>query len=409
MVCFKSALIPLFLLVCLDAQAAFSLTPQDQKLIEQGKALTDAASLPAEGRIALEHAATHQQAAHDTAEKSRQQIKQWQQNPLATANASPPTQHAMVKPPRLLIFASQSLGPKGLDELLQLSATMPQATVVFRGISKDMPLGQGMLAIQALAANKQPTPHIVIDPTLFDRYHVTAVPTVVLLNNSATAVSARVSGLADPAWLMQQFERGNHGDQGIRGPVSTISEPDLIEVMKARFAAIDWEAKKQAVKERFWKMQSFHLLPLATRSQTRFIDPSVALTRDITGGDGAMIAKQGTVMNPLDMRPFTQAVVVFDPLDKKQLEWLNKTIPTLKKRPGVTRLTLIATQFEREKGWDAYTKLTDTVAAPVYLLTPDLVERFVLTVTPSIITAQGKRFVIEEVAPPAPSIQEGAR
>ncbi len=85
----------------------------------------------------------------------------------------------------------------------------------------------------------------------------------------------------------------------------------------------------------------------------------------------------------------------------------NHSIP--KKRPGVTRLTLIATQFDREKGWDAYTKLTDTVAASVYLLTPDLVERFALTVTPSVITAHDKRFVIEEIVPSAPSIQEATQ
>lgn len=65
-------------------------------------------------------------------------------------------------------------------------------------------------------------------------------------------------------------------------------------------------------------------------------------------------------------------------------------------RSGVQQLTFIVTRLDREQGWDSYKRVTDAVDAPVYLLTPDVAESFALAATPSVITAQGKRFVVEE-------------
>jgi conjugal transfer pilus assembly protein TraW len=168
-------------------------------------------------------------------------------------------------------------------------------------------------------------------------------------------------------------------------------------VMKARLARIDWDAKKQQAKARFWQQQRFITLPRATQPRRRMIDPTITVTQDIQASDGTVIVRQGTQINPLEVRPFTQAVVVFDPLDKGQVAWLTKTIPQLKQRSGVQQLTFIATRFDREQGWDSYKHTLDAVNAPVYLLTPDVTERFGLAVTPSVITAQGKkRFIVEE-------------
>jgi conjugal transfer pilus assembly protein TraW len=91
-------------------------------------------------------------------------------------------------------------------------------------------------------------------------------------------------------------------------------------------------------------------------------------------------------------------VVVFDPLDKKQIATLAKALPDIRKAPGVQRITYIATRFDRDKGWDSYKEITDHFDTPVYLLTPDLVSRFELEVTPSIITAKDKKFIVRELA-----------
>ncbi|MDF5484982.1 TrbC family F-type conjugative pilus assembly protein, partial [Vibrio parahaemolyticus] len=219
--------------------------------------------------------------------------------------------------------------------------------IVFRGIPEGMNLGQGVKAIQALAAKKDPVPNIIINPTLFKTYNITAVPTIVMLEDEPLPgeqpnVVAQVSGLSDPVWLAREVDNGEKGDLGVKGPVEKISEPDLIDVAKKRLANIDWEEKKKQAIERFWTKQNFNELPRAPKSRTREIDPSVMITSDINTPDGTVFAHAGDVINPLcdpkevckpGTRPFTQAVVVFDPLDKKQMELLAKKLPEIKQEP----------------------------------------------------------------------------
>ncbi len=334
--CFKAitVAIALFLVMAEGAWATSNDIAVDQALIEQGRLIVEKAYQSEQGALPQNH---HIEAAMQEATRFFHALQSPSSLLQETQARSDKTKNNHSY--KVLVFASYALGERGLNDLLGSVAGNASAVLVFRGIPKGMSLGQGIQAIQALATRKKPIPSIVIDPTLFRKYRVTTVHTIVMLEDQpllgkTPKTLASVQGLSNLTWLVRQLAQGVTGDQGIKGPIRAISEPDLIEVMKERFAAIDWEAKKQAVKEKVWKMQSFHPLPLATHSQTRFIDPSVALKKDITGADGTMIAKQGTVMNPLDRRSFTQAVVVFDPIDKRQLEWLNKTIPSLKNAPA---------------------------------------------------------------------------
>lgn len=118
-----------------------------------------------------------------------------------------------------------------------------------------------------------------------------------------------------------------------------------------------------------------------------------------------MFARKGEVINPLcahgeeckpGTRQFTQVDYHFDPLDKKQMQLLAELVPKVQQERGVQRITYIATQFERDSGWDSYKHVTDTVDAPVYLLTPDVVNRFQVEYTPTVITAQGNNFLVRE-------------
>lgn len=415
-----TALLRLALSACADER----LTPEDQKRIQQGRALAEAVqkqNVSSEMQQGIRQAEALKATVQQTAEHSRRWAEQWVQRlkqaqavRQATLERKKAEREAAAKAPQVLIFASRSLGRKALDDLLSVAAATQNAAVVFRGIPKGATLGRGILAIQALAAPHKPVPNIVIDPTLFRRFSVAAVPAIVLLEagealsvpgeptDKKPKVLARVAGLSDPVWLLQEAARGRRGDQGVRGPIAEISEPDLIEVMKARLATIDWETKKKQATARFWQQQRFIELPRATQHRRWIVDPTVAITQDIMAANGTLIAQQGTRLNPFDLRPFTQAVVVFDPLDTAQMAWLPKIIPHLKKRPGVQRLTFIATRFDRERGWDSYKWVTEAVDAPVYLLTPDVSVRFALAATPSVITSQGQRFVVEEWIPSDP-------
>lgn len=301
-----------------------------------------------------------------------------------------------------LVFASLSLEGEGLADLLEAASVMPGTAVVFRGLPEGMKFSQGIAWLQQMAAQHDPMPNIMLDPTLFRRHNIQSVPTVVMLEE-ATVVGherdelARVAGLTDPAWLAERVERGERGDLGNKGPVAAVEERDLIEVMQERVMAIDWEAKKEQAIERFWSNQDFLWLPTANQPRTRRIDPRVYVTEDITDADGQVLVAQGTYINPLELRPFTQAVVVFDPLDRKQVELLDRMLPTIASREGVQTTTLIATQFDRLEGWDSYRSVTDHFDAPVYLLTSDIVQRFELERIPSVITSDGQAFVVEEL------------
>ena len=79
-----------------------------------------------------------------------------------------------------------------------------------------MNLGQGVKAIQDLAAKKDPVPNIIINPQLFKLHNVTSVPTVIMLDGEQLLgqqpkVVAQVSGLADPAWLAREVKSGGGG------------------------------------------------------------------------------------------------------------------------------------------------------------------------------------------------------
>lgn len=340
-----------------------------------------------------------------------------------------------------LLFVSYSLGESALKEMLEIASIDQSVALVMRGIPEGMDVWAGMAQIQRLAAEFDPVPNIVLDPTLFEKYQVTMVPTLVFVeqrqprepdltheemdkrfnplnpdyepptladsgskvdvgNQSELKEIARVKGLSDPEWIKRQVKYGQIGDLGIKGPVLEIAERDLIEVMKERVMQVDWDEKKRQASKRYWSNQRFIHLPTNEKEEIRFVDASVTATRDIVGSDGQFIAHAGTTVNPLSSRPFTQAIIVFDPTDKKQLHWIRDALPAIEQSEEVKKVVYIATQLETDDGWDNYEALTDELDAHVFLLTPDIKERFELRSTPSVITANSTHFVIHELFKP---------
>lgn len=330
-----------------------------------------------------------------------------------------------------LIFVSYSLDDATLDDVLTAASGDARTAVVMRGIPDGMRLWDGVKRLQDMALTKDPVPNVMLEPTLFETYAVTAVPTIVVLSElpddpvdlpanplespendaqvskaaqsylapAERTVLGRVQGLSSPIWLQRRLAAGDNGDFGIRGPVEDIAERDLIDVMKERVLQIDWDQKKEQTKERYWQGQKFIALPRARKAEVRYVDASVIATADIKTSQGDFVARAGDRVNPLATRPWTQAVVVFDPLDKKQMELLHARLPAIASTPGVANVMLIATRFDAEEGWDSYTAVTDAFDAPVYQLTPDVKERFHLRYTPSIITANDTHFIVTELAP----------
>ena len=382
------------------------LTNEDIVIIEQGKKLAEKARQMKELPDWTKNTNLNQAQV-----EARQFLQQLQKSdPTLKAMAKRQSEKNVYTKHSTLIFASYSLGKEGLKDVLDTASGENDVVVVFRGIPNGMNIGDGIKAVQKLAKQMDPVPNIVINPVLFKKHNVTSVPTIIILEKKTKPGHnpkelAKVIGLSTLEWIRKKVGAGESGDFGVRGPTVEIMEQDLIERAKVQLANIDWKEKKDQAVKRFWYNQQFNERPRAPRYRERLLDPSIYLSRDISTADGVVFARKGEVINPLcahgekcklGTRRFTQAIIIFDPLDKKQMELLTKLVPKVQQERGVQRITYIATQFERDSGWDSYKHVTDTVDAPVYLLTPDIVSRFQVEYTPTVITAQGNNFLIRE-------------
>ena len=307
------------------------------------------------------------------------------------------------------VFVSYSLTDDVILDILKRNAGRDDVTMVMRGVPEGANLANGLKRMQDLARQVTPEPNILLDPTLFSRFDIKAVPTVVRAKSIGSLVPetpekrnelsliAKVEGLHNDDWLRERIERGETGYLGQQGPIYEIAERDLIEVIKERVMAIDWGAKKEAAIKRYWDNQSFIELPQAAKTETKEVDPSVIVTQDMTDSEGNVIHKAGTRINPLDLMPFTSEVIVFNPTREEEKALIDEHLKAVKNEPWKKRI-FIATAINKEKGWDEYKALTDWLDAPLYLLTPEIKSRFMLEATPSLVTADHSVFVVKTLA-----------
>lgn len=93
--------------------------------------------------------------------------------------------------------------------------------------------------------------------------------------------------------------------------------------------------------------------------------------------------------------PFDQKLVVIDPTQPWQV--------ALAKREYADHgtnltVTVMATQIPTASGWDLFNSVQDSLDAPLYLLPPDMAERFQILRVPSVVTADTRNFIVREVA-----------
>ena len=334
---------------------------------------------------------------------------------------------------RTLIFVSESLEHTGLKDVLEIASADPSIMIVFRGIPDDMKLDEGVFHYQNMAAEFEPIPNIALDPTLFETYGVDVVPTIVHLPTLETEQHTEVlpdinellnedmdfdglaelepvldhreplgivRGLTDPAWLERQIAHGGTGDFGIQGPVVEIQERDLIELMQERAMAIDWEEQKKGAENRFWsnQQQQMNWLPPVTQTITREMDPHVVVTSDITDAEGNVITPAGTRINPLEIVPFRLGLIIFDATDPKQVELVLSERERLLKRVEVREAILMTTQLDTSNGWEQYAAVSNELEQELFLLTPDVKERFEIGRVPTIVEPGDNAFRITEIA-----------
>lgn len=314
-----------------------------------------------------------------------------------TENAPEQDPVALRESKTIFLFVSQSMGEAGLRAAVDSVRGRADAAIVLRGVNKGQTLGQlqrTVLRLLGPASESEPSPGVMIDPTLFTRYAVTVAPTLVYVSDGKAIATAR--GLTTVDWFRERVTSGQIGDIGQHGETSLVSEEDMVEALKAAAAKRDWKASREKSFRAHWDSLEYLDLAVARTDRLREIDPSFVVTEGITAPDGTVIAYAGQRVNPLDSLPFTQVLIVFDATDPAQRPMVEKAL----KRAGDRRITLITTKYARATGYEGLGDLWSDFGRPVFILDRDLRERFAIERVPSFIEARGNRFLVHEMAIP---------
>jgi len=291
------------------------------------------------------------------------------------------------------LFASWSLGDAQLRDLFAFAAGTADTRIVFRGVGEDESLLTFVASLKPLLADLDPPPTVLLDPTPFREHGITVVPTLVALGPNGQEI-ARVAGLASTHWLRDRLAAGERGDQGTRGPLRGITEPDLLETIHRRLARLDFAALGERAVERAFDQLRFEQLPAAGEDRERLIDPTIVAAADIHLPDGTVLVRAGDSVNPLDHIPFTQRLVIFDAADSRQLAF----VQALAAAPSEHPTTFLLTGLSRRDGWAELKRVMAALHRRIYLLTPALRQRFALERVPVVVEAVGRRFRITEHA-----------
>jgi conjugal transfer pilus assembly protein TraW len=291
------------------------------------------------------------------------------------------------------VFLSRALTDRELQTVAAAAAGRPEVRLVFRGPRPGERLDAAIRGWQALLRGLDPPPTLELDPPAFQAAGVSVVPLLRLEENGREI--ARVRGTLALEWFEREVAAGRRGDLGAYGPVVALLEPDLLAVMRQRAGALDWEHVKAQAAARYWRQVAFTELPEATAERRYRVDLTVTVGRDLRAPDGRWIAHAGDRFDPLQVRPLRTRLLVFDPTRPAQRALAHRLLAEAGDRP----LRLLATRLEREAGWADLAALEQDLAAPVYLLTPAVQDRFRLERVPVLVEAEGGELWVRELRP----------
>jgi conjugal transfer pilus assembly protein TraW len=295
---------------------------------------------------------------------------------------------AKLNRPGRWLFVSLSMPEEELKAAVY-EASESRAMLVFRGVPKGHDISSIAKALVVLVGSVQPIPAAVIDPTLFTRFGVGAVPTLVEVN--AEGELRKTRGLPGFKWMALQ----EPGDLGQTGRLFEIAEPDLIEELQRRMAEFDWDAEKNRAIQNYWRNQTaFVDLPAADHPSVKRMDLSIVAGQDIVHPDGRLIVKKGQQLNPQKIMPMRHAYIMFDGTDRAQIDRAKQLGDALlhAKQPVV----YLFSKLDREAGWNGFNALSDQLSAPLYQLSQAVVDRFRITALPALVIGEGEAIVVNQ-------------
>ena len=118
-------------------------------------------------------------------------------------------------------------------------------------------------------------------------------------------------------------------DLGVRGATWPVAEPDLLEQIEARLAAmqrsgevarIEREARSRA-RARLEEPEPVAGIAPAREARSRLFDPAIVVERDIRLPDGTLIAAAGARVSPLSSHALTRDLLFVDGRREAEIAW----------------------------------------------------------------------------------------
>jgi len=295
---------------------------------------------------------------------------------------------------RYLVFVSQSMGETALASSFELGRGKTDVAYVFIGFLKDQnPLDfqKKLLKHQGKSADK--LINVSLDPPSFGKYAVKSVPTIVRIDDNENMV-AKVTGLINFGWLRDQVDDGKKGDLGVRGKVFPIAEVNLIEVMKAKAAAIDYKKEMAGAGDRYFSGLTTIDLPYATKQRARKVIPEVNVSEDIVDHRGVVRYRKGDQISLKEELARAPVIIVFNSQDPYHVAFAKTMV---KKAPANKKVILLTTRIDRKGGVPAYARQEYAIGTPVYLLMENVRSTFGIESIPTVVTPGENEFIVVEV------------
>lgn len=178
-------------------------------------------------------------------------------------------------------------------------------------------------------------------------------------------------------------------DLGVQGKVWEITEIDVRQLVMASAAEADFN---KVNKDREYSAKTFmdnlpkRTMGVTETTETRWIDPSVELASDImAAGENSVtknlewspLAKKGVRVNPLTVYHPVTAMLFFDGTSESQVEFVKEVL----REDRYGRVTLV------EASGANLTKLTKSIGRPVFYANEQMIQRFSITIAPSLLYA----------------------
>lgn len=305
-------------------------------------------------------------------------------------------EYEIERPLRYRIFVSQSMPREEIRQLVLLSQDRQDTVIVFRGVKRGQKIidlfGDIVKMVDGLAEGQQ-FPAVEIDPGPFLEAGIDAVPAIAKYGDDGKPV-AWVSGITSPAWIDEEVARGKSGNVGQFGSVVPVIEEDMMEAFKEAAAGIPTEGAGERALNRYF-LSLHQEVATATAPRVRELDPSFVVEETIMLPSGEPLVTAGTVINPLAQVPFSSVLVVFDPLDPRQVEIARQQMARFEGR----NVMLLVSSLAHTGGLEGYAKLVDGMGRHIYFLTQEVRQTFDIQVVPAVVTADGLKFRIEEIPP----------